>query len=284
MLGKLFKYEFKNTAKVMLTIYGVLLLTTIIGTFALRGAVRMEVTGNDSPIANLLFATALIVYILSIFAFFIVTYVYMCTHFYKTMYSAQGYLTHTLPVKRLTTFHVKLATSFIWIFFSILLFIASIFLLVNGAVGGELWSLLSTEIWKDFGRELAAMGISRAGFVLYAIAIIVLSCLSYLLWVFASASIGQLFSTNKVLVSVVAGVIIYFINQVMSLVVMTICGLFASASVSGSIFSVTATTVSGTTSKLQNAFLGGQMIYSVLVVIVLYVICNVIVRKHVNLE
>ena len=30
MLGKLFKYEFKNTAKVMLTIYGVLLFTTIL--------------------------------------------------------------------------------------------------------------------------------------------------------------------------------------------------------------------------------------------------------------
>ncbi len=284
MLGKLFKYEFKNTAKVMLTIYGVLLLTTIIGTFALRGAVRMEVTGNDSPIANLLFATALIVYILSIFAFFIVTYVYMCTHFYKTMYSAQGYLTHTLPVKRLTTFHVKLATSFIWIFLSILLFIASIFFLVNGASDGELWRLLSTEFWKDFGSELSAMGMNGAGFVLYAIAALMLSCLTYLLWVFASASIGQLFATNKVLVSVVAGVIMYFVNQVMSLVVMTICGLFASASVNGSIFSVNVTAVSGTASELQNAFLGGQMIYSVLVVIVLYVICNVIVRKHVNLE
>lgn len=277
MLGKLFKYEFKNTAKVMLLIYAVLIVTTCIGTLALRSTIRFDSIGADpSPVVTMLIVGAIILYVLSLFAFFIVTYVYMCMHFYKTMYSAQGYLTHTLPVKQLTTFHVKLATSFVWMFVALLLFIGSVFALLNGVTDGEFWQIFSQEFITGFDSELAAMGFHTAGMIAQFLFSTVLSCLTYLLWVFASASIGQLFSSNKVLASVIAGIILYFINQTLSLIVLLASGYF------NTIFS--GSDANSEVALMNNSLLSANNIYAILVVIVLYSICNVIVRKHINLE
>ena len=52
------------------------------------------------------------------------------------MYSEQGYLTHTLPVKPITLFNVKLATSFLWLVTSLALLFVSIMIIVFGASGG----------------------------------------------------------------------------------------------------------------------------------------------------
>lgn len=269
----------------MLMIYAILIVTTFIGTLALRSTLRLGSAGVDpSPIVTMLIVSAIILYILSLFAFFIVTYVYMCMHFYKTMYSAQGYLTHTLPVKQLTTFHVKLATSFVWMFAALLLFIGSVFVLLNSASDGEFWQILSTEFMAEFGGELTAMGFHTGGMILQFLASAALSCLTYLLWVFASASIGQLFSTNKVLASIVAGVILYFINQIMSLIVMLVCGFFNNSFISGGTLHTVVTTDAASAASLNNSLLIAENIYAVIVVIALYLISNVIVRKHINLE
>ncbi len=137
MLGKLFKYEFKNTAKVMLTIYGVLLFTTILASVSFFSTTLVEDNETLLPLLSLLTAAVTTLYIFSVFALFTVSYVYLCIHFYKTMYSEQGYLTHTLPVKPITLFNVKLATSFLWLVTSLALLFVSIMIIVFGASGGH---------------------------------------------------------------------------------------------------------------------------------------------------
>lgn len=284
MLGKLFKYEFKNTAKMMLMIYAVLIVTTCIGTLALRSTLRLDSAGaHPSPVITMLIVGAIILYVLSLFAFFIVTYVYMCIHFYKTMYSAQGYLTHTLPVKQLTTFHVKLATSFVWMFAALLLFIGSVFFLLNGVTDGEFWEIFSREFITGLDSELTAIGFHTGGMIVQFLFSAALSCLIYLLWVFASASIGQLFSTNKVLASVVTGIIFYVVNQALNLIIMLVSGYFNFATLGGGVLQTTTDTVN-TAVTINNSYMIVQNIYSIIAVIALYSICNVIVRKHINLE
>lgn len=284
MLGKLFKYEFKNTAKMMLMIYAVLIVTTCIGTLALRSTLRLDSAGaHPSPVVTMLIVGAIILYVLSLFAFFIVTYVYMCIHFYKTMYSAQGYLTHTLPVKQLTTFHVKLVTSFVWMFAALLLFIGSVFFLLNGVTDGEFWEIFSREFITGLDSELTAIGFHTGGMIVQFLFSAALSCLIYLLWVFASASIGQLFSTNKVLASVVTGIIFYVVNQALNLIIMLVSGYFNFATLGGGVLQTTTDTVN-TAVTINNSYMIVQNIYSIIAVIALYSICNVIVRKHINLE
>ena len=127
MLGKLLKYEFKNTYKLMFIIYGIMAFVTILGCIAMYS--NSDPAGMTNQIQEIFFTAAMVFYVLGVFALFVVSYVYMCVHFYKTMYSDQGYLTHTLPVGQMSTFNVKLFVSFCWLMLSlIILFLSIIFL------------------------------------------------------------------------------------------------------------------------------------------------------------
>lgn len=146
MLKNLFKYEFKSTAKIMLILYAILIVTTAVGSVVLY-SLDLDQAG-ESKLASILSVSAIVLYILAIFAVLIVMYVYLCVHFYRTMYSAQGYLTHTLPVKALAPFHVKLITSFVWMFLSMALMTASIVALIASASHGTAWQDF-TSAWEE---------------------------------------------------------------------------------------------------------------------------------------
>lgn len=269
----------------MLTLYAILIVTTLLGTFVLYAAMGAAHDAfNRSSLLSLLLVAVIIMYILAVFALFVVTYVYMCTHFYKTMYSAQGYLTHTLPVNPLTTFNVKLATSFVWMFFSVLLLFGSVALLLIGVSHGEILTEFSTIFNNEIRAELAAAGTSMAAIVFRMVLTLVSSCLTYLLWVFASASIGQLFSTNKVAASIIAGVVLYFVQQIISLIVMFVSGIFTSENVVAFEAVLVETNPESAALTMSNSLFLMENIYSLVVIIALYATCAVIVRKHINLE
>ena len=280
MLKKLFKYEFKSTAKIMLILYAILIVTTAVGSVVLY-SLDLDQSG-ESELTSILSASAIVLYILAIFAVLIVMYVYLCVHFYRTMYSAQGYLTHTLPVKALAPFHVKLITSFVWMFLSMTLMIASIVALIASASHGT--------AWQDFAsawRELFGQDVFSFRFIFQMVLSVICSCLTYLLWVFASASIGQLFSSNKVAASLVAGIILYFVQQVFSMILMFGTGMFQSGDNSASFFAVTTTinnTTTSTASILPSSLFATSNIYSIIVIVILYLVCARIITKHLNLE
>lgn len=214
MLGKLFKYEFKSTAKVMLTIYVILIATTILGTISLSTDAMQTDLDTQPLVIQLLFFGSIMLYILSVFALFVVTYIYVCIHFYKTMYSEQGYLTHTLPVKPSTIFNVKLITAWVWMIGSMGLFLLSLFALMTGATRGELLEVLNFSLMQE------VFGMTWGQYFLLMILMIVLSCLSYLLMVFVSISIGQLFNQHKIVWAIVAGIVIYFVEQTVGSIVL----------------------------------------------------------------
>ena len=255
MLKNLFKYEFKSTAKIMLILYAILIVTTAVGSVVLY-SLDLDQAG-ESKLASIL-------------------------SFYRTMYSAQGYLTHTLPVKALAPFHVKLITSFVWMFLSMALMTVSIVVLIASASHGTAWQDF-TSAWDEvFGQDVFSFR-----FIFQTVLSVICSCLIYLLWVFASASIGQLFSSNKVAASLVAGIILYFMQQIFSMILMFGTGMFQSGDNSVNFFAVTTTidnTTTSTTSILPSSLFATSNIYSIIVIVILYLVCARIITKHLNLE
>lgn len=280
MLGKLFKYEFKNTYKIMLTIYAVLMGVTILGAIILSTPAIQNNQIDDSPVLTLLVSSFFLLYMLSAFALFIVTYVYICIRFYKTMYSDQGYLTHTLPVSSFSIFNVKLLTSLVWTIGSLVFFILSVFLLLLGASRGELITKISYGMgFADFASEFhSVMGMSIGVFILYVIVMTVFSCLSTLLMIFASISVGQLFNQHKIVAAIVTGLVLYFVQQTFGTIIL----LFTS----GSLFSVDyayTETVTVADILLSPSVLGGTIL-SLLFTVGFYITCVVILKKHINLD
>lgn len=276
MLGKLLKYEFKNTAKVMLTIYLVVIAVSILNAITLN----LDITStHTSTFMSVIEFSFLLLYVLTLFALFIVTYIYVCYHFYKTMYSDQGYLTHTLPVGPLTTFHAKLLTAFIWMTCSIALLILSIFLLLavvthGGIFSSANWQLFITELETEFN-------ISFGLFLAYMLIGILLSIVHALLIIYASASVGQLSNTNKVAFSIVAGIIFYFAEQLISTVVLLIFGLHFFHPV---MITEAGTNTTYTESMSFLSVLNTGLIITVIFAAIYYVISTVIIKKHINLD
>ena len=277
MLGKLFKYEFKNTYKLMFIIYGVMAFVTILGCIAMYG--DSDPAGTENQLQEIFFTAAMVFYVLGVFALFVVSYVYMCVHFYKTMYSDQGYLTHTLPVGQMSIFNVKLLVSLCWLMLSLIIMFVSIFALGCAANRGFSFDADFDMLMVDFQN---LFGMSLHTFSIYMIFAMILSCLQYLLMVFASGSIGQLFTKHKVGASIGAGIVFYMSGQIVSSIILVLTGYFG---VMNNVNVVTYNATENVTfSTTVSSMLFSGSLFSIIECVIFYIVCMVIIKKHLNLE
>lgn len=96
MLGRLMKYEWKATWKLLVPVN----LLIVVMTFFACVTVRMKVfeSGNDGIIFSAIMI--LMAYMASMFAAMVGTAIYLIYRFYTSTYGDQGYLLHTLPVDK----------------------------------------------------------------------------------------------------------------------------------------------------------------------------------------
>ena len=125
MLGKLFKYEWRSITKLLLPIHGCVLLFALLSRFyfALGGGVENLLNSSSGIISVLtgLLIFALVVIISSVVIF---TYVYIGYHFYKKVFTDQGYLTNTLPVTPTQLLLSKGLAAVPWLLIDILVIIS----------------------------------------------------------------------------------------------------------------------------------------------------------------
>ncbi|MBO5373620.1 MAG: hypothetical protein J6A75_13020 [Lachnospiraceae bacterium] len=270
MLGKLYKHEFKETAKPLIPLNLVLIVFTIIGAIMLG----TDILQNES--FEILAVTCMMLYIMSIFTVFIVTMVYLTIRFYKTMYSRQGYLTHTLPVSTGSIINTKIIVSSLWMFVSMIITGMSVFILVKVTAGSELDAAAFQEAVTVFPE---IFGMELAEFVIWMIVLCVISCIASVLMLFVSLSIGQLFHQHRVLASIIAYVVIYIIQQIIGTVSVLIMGI-------GNLDELAMDTASSTlnmASFYRGTFWMG-LIQSLIFGIIFYVLCHYFTKKKLNLE
>lgn len=279
MLGKLFKYEFRNTAKIMLTLYGVLAAVTIFGMIVI--SIPAVAAANVNTVFTFIGASAIVLYALAIIALVAVTYVYICVHFYKSMYSDQGYLTHTLPVSPVATLNVKILVSLFWLFFSMVLALLSGLFLVAAASRGELFTALSELDFSEMNLIVKEeTGVSLVTFFIELFIMCLLSCLDFLMLVFTSASIGQLFNQHKGASAIIAGIVLYFAQQIASVIPILLFSVSLVIRYDSSGGSITA----DFPPAIGNMLIISYIILTMFFITAYYTVCNIIVRKHINLD
>ncbi|MCQ2597298.1 MAG: hypothetical protein MJ181_05560 [Treponema sp.] len=272
MLGKLIKHEFKNTYKVMLAVYAAYILLTLLGSLSSYNLSK----GSAEP--NFLTISVIIFYVLSCVAVYISTFVYICIRYYKTMYSTQGYLTHTLPVKGITIFNAKLIVSTIWMIVSVLVLMVSVFFFVNSASQGEVWKSFTTYSWSEFNRRFfEEVGMYFTPIIWTGIYGVIVGMVLVNLWIFASFALGQLSDKHKVAYSVLSGMGLYFLFQITGLaeIMTSIKRAEALDSLESAVSDFEVFFNSAITRSIET---------SIIVCLVLYGICVFINKKKLNLE
>lgn len=214
MLGKLTKYEFKATARVLLPAYLALLIITVLG----------KVLLSIPPVQNLLNGVIagifIVVYMLLIMGVLFLTFFISVQRFYKNLLGDEGYLMHTLPVKASSHIWAKLITSGIWYLASGVLVVTAILLLVMDT---ESYAKLPGFL-ADFFEALGRLNIHGWLFLIEFAAVLLMEILSTILMFYVSMAIGQLFGKQKLLGSILTYIGLTFVLQIIALAAMVIVG------------------------------------------------------------
>lgn len=270
MLGKLIKYEFKHTTRTMVVTYAALAAATLMGAFALY---RLNFKTTDSTFVSIMSIVMVVLYAIVIIGVYCVDFIYLCYHYHKTMYSSQGYLTHTLPLSPAAIFGAKILVFFVWMLVSTLLSVFSFLILLQAGTGGSFLEEVMGLTWSGFSEDVFSIFGMPAGLLLVLFTVIsLLGILLYILWITASMAIGQLSRKNRTVCSILTAFGFYILNKVVNTFMLAACGYSTSAFLNGDL------------TAFMHLIFGVSITTTAVYIIVLYGICLYVNKKKLNLE
>lgn len=219
MLRKLLKYEFKNTYKVVLLLLGAVALATLVGFIALQSPFWDDLSGTSYYVDNF------IADLLSMMSFFSITFyiimlvgvvyaalIYLVVRFYRTMYTDEGYLLHTLPVTKHQILISKIFVSSVWMYLIYFAMYASlaffILSLVNVFTSDSVWLSMPSYLatFQEFMGEF--IDLFGGGWLVSYLVLAVLGVPAAIITFFGAVSMGQLFAKHRVLMAIVSYIVI----------------------------------------------------------------------------
>lgn len=218
MLGKLIKHEWKNTYKAGCLILLSLVAITFLGWLAFQSPMWSL---SDKTYADYNFSLAvmdlvsiftLLFYVIMLVAASLGILIYLALQFYRTMYSGEGYLTHTLPVTKHQLLVSKILVGGLWSFIvtvGIVLSIAALisFMVASALAGeytvGEFWRMFFQEIGKLAKYIEIELDFELSLRLTIGIIDTVIRPFVMLTIVFGAISLGQLFTKHRVLMAIV---------------------------------------------------------------------------------
>lgn len=223
MLGKLIKYEWKGLIKPLSILYIVLLGITII-----TGLLILTINPNYDDVAigfSVLFTMlSVFIYYFGIIVCALGTMLIIAIRFYKTCYTDEAYLTHTLPVSTKQLLAAKTISAVLCHLLSLIVIGASVILLLLVLVThlinlGEIpvaeLSEGFSEVFAELDREFASeMGISFSGYFLYLGAVSLVSSVCGIISLLGCVSLGQLYTKHRILGAIIAYFIMTFLLQI----------------------------------------------------------------------
>ncbi|MCL2864788.1 MAG: hypothetical protein FWE25_04500 [Lachnospiraceae bacterium] len=217
MLGKLLKHDIKETGRLLLPLNLIIIVITFIG-IAL-GLTPLFGSQRAWPLLTLLIMT----YCLALLAVSGASFFYPIIHYYRSIFSRQGYLTLTLPLSTWTILGSKVITGFLWYLANVLISIFSII----AVIAASAVDYLTMDYFAEFILELQytsysmqnELGMGLISFLIITAGIVFLSLFYSLMMGYFSVTVGQLYGKHKIVGSVLAYIIIYFImNTIYTLV------------------------------------------------------------------
>ena len=204
MLSKLLKYDFKSLAKSLVPFYGLVILLGLL--VRISGIVK-----EHFPVTSFINGMMLMFFIMLIVAILFYTFFVSIRRFYRNVLKDEGYLTNTLPVKRSNIILSQTITSFVFSVISTMVMIVA--LLVAFYTKGSLG-----EIFGFINKLFIAMEIEPWVGYLYTIMTMITGYMSYVLIFYLALILGHQRYSNKIVYSIVYGLVIYGVLQVLSLI------------------------------------------------------------------
>lgn len=216
MLIKLLKYEWKSSYKIVLLMNLYIIITTFIGIMTLIAQIWNTDSESISSIGTLLF----IFYFLSVALVSTIATLYIAVRFYRSMYTDEGYLMHTLPVTKNQLLLSKTLIGSIHMIITSLVVLLSIFLLfyfLATKLSPAAQAAIAFEFnASDLSELAAAFAANKIMKITLLIIYFLVSSMNAVLLSFSGISLGQLFTKHKVIGSIICYIGLYTIIQILS--------------------------------------------------------------------
>ncbi|NLG03177.1 MAG: hypothetical protein GX567_05040 [Clostridia bacterium] len=229
MLGKMIKHEWKAMTKILFPANLGIAAITVIGCILLG----LRVYESDSIVAQGFMSLSMVFYILCLMAVSFTCVIFIGVRFYKTTYTDEGYLLHTLPVTTHEIILSKLIVGVCWnTLTSLVVMLSVVALFISSGSAPAI-----VEGMQNLRQELALYLTDPmiAGWVVYLIFVVIISAVYSCLWLFAGISFGQIITKHKVIGAFLGLFIIYFMMQFFSTILIFVLA-FAGGSSMGNSF------------------------------------------------
>lgn len=284
MLKKLIKHEWKSVYKVGSVLLLVILGVTLVGYLGLRTPVMSDLFADESGLTEtqavlvgVASISSLLIYILLLVGAMYGIIIYMGVHFYKTMYTDQGYLTHTLPVKTHQLLGSKVLVSGIWVFLvNVALYISVAVLVIGmlqGVMDGIQVDISWDSFWKELGEVFALIDFDAVHLLIIMLLILLISPFASVMLLFGALTIGQLSGKYKLMMGILTYIGLVVVNYILNSLVQAIVTFGYAASYMNEM------PMSYMTSRYDVS-----LIISCVVGVVLYFVSHYIISKKLNME
>lgn len=214
MLSKLIKHDFKALKRILLPLMAAIAAASLLCTVALRLVITVYTSDSPNGVMTALVtaSTGLFIFINSIAILLCptLTILVSVTHFYRSLYTDEGYLTFTLPVKRQDILASKYITTLMWGMIAVAVTIAAgSIVLLFGTTADE---IINTEVvggMKELFAEISADVFIR--YLVYG----VVSSLYFMSMLFLAVTIGSIVAKKHKVLAAIG--FCYLINLVTSI-------------------------------------------------------------------
>lgn len=209
MLGKLLKHEMIALSRYLLPLHIIFLIASVIGHFT----ISLHIGSYPK------YVTALVIfaYFVLFIAISLTTFILVAMRFYKNLFTDEGYLTLTLPATAGQHLASKSLAAILWFMLDFAVIIIAAFIL---CASPELIKAVP-QLQKVFVDET---GFRPNEFLLMMGGMYFIELLVAPSYIYISVTIGQLFSSHRVLGAVISYFLLCGLFQLLSLVLLAVSG------------------------------------------------------------
>lgn len=276
MLGKLLKYEFKATGRILLPLYAVLLVLSLLMHLSVTSSFDKIPWGSWYGVVQGLIT---MLYGCTFAVVLVVTVLLLVQRFYKNLLRDEGYLMNTLPVKPWQNVAAKLLPAIVWSIIGILM--AALSVMILGMDRLDWWAFfhdcqqIMTELDMRYGSDVIVLAIEGIIFVLAALAQSIMS-------VYLALAIGHLANKVRLLWSVVAYIGISVVEYLGAMMIARIeQGTHLLSDFANYLLNEAG---AGNPMLLTHATINGLNLVNILLCVVMFVATAYILKRHLNLE
>lgn len=217
MLSKLLKYDLRALFKY----WWIVALSSVCLTFV--GGISLKIflyptTNADTPLVTVLAFFGLIVTVIGLSAFLMATEIFIYVRFYQNLFSDEGYLTFTLPVRRRDILNSKIISGLIVNFLTVILLFAEILVIVIIGIDQPTLYVWSESIGMFLRGTLELLGAWSAVYIIEAlVGILLIVTAGYLLTLICITFAAVVAKKHKVIAAIafyyITNAVISFISQ-----------------------------------------------------------------------